>query len=36
MADWCMAHPWMTFVLALFAIDALGGWSFVVRRARRE
>ena len=23
MLEWCMAHPWMTFFLAAFAIDCL-------------
>lgn len=24
MHEWCMAHPWMTFIIALYALSVLG------------
>lgn len=23
MREWCLAHPWMTFIVCLFAIDSV-------------
>lgn len=25
MAEWCMAHPWMTFIICLFTAASLTG-----------
>lgn len=24
MHEWCMAHPWMTFIIVLYALSVLG------------
>lgn len=36
MSDWCSEHPWMTFVIAVMAIEEVARLArVIVKRARR-
>jgi hypothetical protein len=36
MAEWCMAHPWMTFWLIVLAMGSLGDMVAEFARGRRK